>query len=137
MKKLALYFLASTLMITSLWAQTPSKEDNLKFSRDFMSCHQLINCALNYNTQPEIYFAFLKEADRYLVAAQTKFNANKEKWTALITQAKAEDVTFLFEEYQKFTMRDRPLTVSEMQSATMWLRIADTKNRDVVRKLIE
>ena len=137
MKKFfSVLFFVSCMAFTHAYAQIP-KDDNLKFSRDFMTCHQLINCALNYNAQPEIYFAFLKEADRYLVTAQSKFNANKVKWGVLIAPLKTEDVDFILEQYQVLTMKDKPLTPSEMQSSILWLRVTETKNRQIVQKIIE
>lgn len=52
MKKISILFCAFLLITGSISAQT-DKSENLKFSRDFIACHQLLVTDLNLQLQSQ------------------------------------------------------------------------------------
>lgn len=136
MKKISILFCAFLLITGSISAQT-DKSENLKFSRDFIACHQLLISTYNYNHKAEIAVAFLNEAARYLQSAEGIFNTNKKTWEPKLSATGIEDVEKMFTQFHVLIDRGAPITDQELGSATLWLRVADIRTREIVQKLIE
>jgi hypothetical protein len=126
-----------SLLLSHAFGQTSknTNEDKLNFSFNYISCVQFLNDALNYNLQPEIFKAFLNEADRHLDIASRLFNENKVKWSPKLAPLTIKDVEKLLEQYKEFTTKETTLTEQEMMSAGLWLKIVDKKNKDIIQKL--
>jgi len=147
MKKTIIACVLTFSLTTTLSSQTPKTSSSsttqkqatcltcVNFCNSFITGHQLITSAMNYNNQPDIFLAFLSEAGKQLSNAENLFKNNKDAWVKKLGTLKSEDIERLFTQYKQLTSRVTVLNEQEMMSANLWMTIVSEKNKLIVEKI--